>query len=547
MNSNDFNKQFISKAKTLLQDKGYSVKTSHLYDVFSQLAGYKNWHVASKKDVKFDKSIIKNVIAQINIINNNKLNEFLKTTFTEVNTSIEKEFDFFDKTKYAWNYSITGQTGSGKTVLLKKLLMIEKIKNQNSKIVLLTSNGLDEYKNILLMNNGLGIAINKDYPKINIFNCEHYEKIPNDHKMNDIILYIVKETKTEKKYEQLKEVIIQYYEYYNHLGFDKSFFNSYELFFNDYNALEKKLILNEFEYIPNESKMMFIVETLQIISQCENSTKELISLVKDTYDKCNNNKKQVMIEDLILYGLEESGKFNKLFFCLKDYTKNGRYPIFDTTESVNLSNNLIIIDFQGCMFNKNIRDIFYHIFSYNSLQNLYFEKNKRKIMIYDDIVSIINEHDYFKSAYIENLRTSRRQGLCTVFSTMSLSDLSFYDIKATLSNIQTNIICKPLPSDIEFLTNNYPISKKALESIGVNLIGDKKHHQFVEVSNNITEYINNLNFEEFTFYCNSSSEQKIIDYYLKNSEYSFDEIILLISSKKYKDDVNVQEFIKNLK
>lgn len=539
MDSNDFNKQFISKAKTLLQDKGYSVKTSHLYDVFAQLAGYKNWHVASKKDVKFDKVMIKNAVSKIDI-KNNKLNEFLKTTFTDINTSREMDFDFFDKTKPAWNYSITGQTGSGKTVLLKKLLMTEKIKNKDSKIVLITSNGLDEYKNLLLINNGLGISINKDYPKVNIFNCADYEKMPNDYKMNDIVLFIVKETKTEKNFEELKEIMIHYYEHYNYIGFNKNFFDSYGLIFNDYNALEKKLILNEFEYIPNESKMMFIVETLKIISKYENSTNDLINLVKDTYNKCNNNNKKVVIEDLILYGLEESGKFNKLFFCLKDYTKNGKYPIFDTNDSVALNNDFIIIDFYGCIFNKNIRDIFYHIFTYKALQKLYFEENKRKIMIYDDVESIIKENDFFKRAYIENIRTSRRQGLCTVFSTMSFGDLNFYDGKAVLSNIQTNIICKPIPSDIGLLTTNYSIPKQTLDHLGVNLMGDKKNHHFIEVSNNkIKEYINNLNCEEFIFYCYAPSDQKKIDSYLKNPEYSLDEIILLIRSKQNYNDNKV--------
>lgn len=49
------NTAFIKKAQQLLSRHGFEVKTSQLYEVFSELAGYKNYNVAKAKKVEFEK------------------------------------------------------------------------------------------------------------------------------------------------------------------------------------------------------------------------------------------------------------------------------------------------------------------------------------------------------------------------------------------------------------------------------------------------------------------------------------------------------------
>lgn len=47
--SNPENKDLINQAKKLLQEMGYEVKHSHLYELFAKLANYPSWNVASAK------------------------------------------------------------------------------------------------------------------------------------------------------------------------------------------------------------------------------------------------------------------------------------------------------------------------------------------------------------------------------------------------------------------------------------------------------------------------------------------------------------------
>ena len=53
------NKAIIKKTKELLEEYGYDVKNSHLYEVFSKLSGESSWNVASAKKTSFKKLIQK--------------------------------------------------------------------------------------------------------------------------------------------------------------------------------------------------------------------------------------------------------------------------------------------------------------------------------------------------------------------------------------------------------------------------------------------------------------------------------------------------------
>lgn len=56
--SSENNKPIIQKAQEILQEYGHSVKTGHLYEVFSKLANEASWNVASNKKVSFLDKVI---------------------------------------------------------------------------------------------------------------------------------------------------------------------------------------------------------------------------------------------------------------------------------------------------------------------------------------------------------------------------------------------------------------------------------------------------------------------------------------------------------
>lgn len=47
------NKKLIKKTQAVLKKHGYDVKTGHLYELFSELAGFKSYNVANAKNADF--------------------------------------------------------------------------------------------------------------------------------------------------------------------------------------------------------------------------------------------------------------------------------------------------------------------------------------------------------------------------------------------------------------------------------------------------------------------------------------------------------------
>jgi hypothetical protein len=54
------NSDLIKKTKQLLKEYGYDVKTGHLFEVFSKLAGEKSYNVAKTKNISFEEILQSN-------------------------------------------------------------------------------------------------------------------------------------------------------------------------------------------------------------------------------------------------------------------------------------------------------------------------------------------------------------------------------------------------------------------------------------------------------------------------------------------------------
>ena len=77
------NKKVVSTTKSVLQSLNKEVKTSEVYEVYSQLCGYKGWQVASAKEVEFSPTV------QL------KLKEKLLNKINEMEPSLEKLFALY--------------------------------------------------------------------------------------------------------------------------------------------------------------------------------------------------------------------------------------------------------------------------------------------------------------------------------------------------------------------------------------------------------------------------------------------------------------------
>ena len=77
------NKKVVSTTKSVLQSLNKEVKTSEVYQVYSQLCGYKGWQVASAKEVEFSP------IVQL------KLKEKLLNKINAMEPSLEKLFSLY--------------------------------------------------------------------------------------------------------------------------------------------------------------------------------------------------------------------------------------------------------------------------------------------------------------------------------------------------------------------------------------------------------------------------------------------------------------------
>jgi hypothetical protein len=51
------NKQIVQKSKDILKKLGHDVSNGHLYELFSQLSGFKSWNVAKEKEASFENVI----------------------------------------------------------------------------------------------------------------------------------------------------------------------------------------------------------------------------------------------------------------------------------------------------------------------------------------------------------------------------------------------------------------------------------------------------------------------------------------------------------
>jgi hypothetical protein len=155
----DLNKPIVAKTQKILQDLGYEVKTSHVYELLSRMAGEKNWHIAKPRNIQFSKIIsqLKDVFEPASV--------FKPFSFNDFKNSIKRE-DFRDKFFLGYhpkglmnlkdyfiepNSLFVGSMGTGKSLSLHLSLLTWLLTNGDQTLVFIVDphQGAIDYRNLI--------------------------------------------------------------------------------------------------------------------------------------------------------------------------------------------------------------------------------------------------------------------------------------------------------------------------------------------------------------------------------------------------------------
>lgn len=208
------NKEIVDKTKEILKDLGYEIKTNHIYEMYSRMAGYKNYHVAKTKNIDFqnqvdvsDKKSDFNVISELknikSMIEQNRIKidfkedilkkaQLLKTInlkkyekliqSEELTNSfvygIDLESDnYLIKSQIAEPGSLfVGSMGSGKSLAMKFSLFTNIVSNSKDTAYILFDplKGMSDYKDLFHLKNVYPIL---DFKITDVINYLHNEMI----------------------------------------------------------------------------------------------------------------------------------------------------------------------------------------------------------------------------------------------------------------------------------------------------------------------------------------------------------------------------------
>lgn len=158
--STDKNKQIVEQAKDILEKQGYKVKTGHLYELFSKLAGESSWNVASAKQTNFEKvlTFFKEVLptakpsnSKLTIKDLEKIvkegllkDKFLMGQMSDTGELFSKDFLKEPNALFA------GSMGSGKTVALMMTISTWMMANSDNTQLFIVDmlKGANDYQNL---------------------------------------------------------------------------------------------------------------------------------------------------------------------------------------------------------------------------------------------------------------------------------------------------------------------------------------------------------------------------------------------------------------
>lgn len=561
--SKDQNKMFVLKVKELLKTRGHEVKTSHLYDIFAELAGYKNWHVASAKNADLTQ-VMKKYIEEIPRKNEDSYLKHICDFFLD-DTGNKINFDLMDPRLPAWNYLITGRTGSGKSVFLNKILYTNIARNKNAIICILGGSKYDYFK-LIEMNDGISINL-KSLPKIQIFNLHEKEMVPAPQKIDSIAQYLQSNSIISKPLEDIKILVKDFYEEMNfnsHKSKD-DVINSFNDFFEidpnlsiNKKELEEHLILKEGQVEPSKAKMEELMEIMKEMLFFENPDFVKVDKIKQVYHD---------VFQLIKQAYREIGELKGQFPTISDlcelsnnirikenlikWTKTSEFQMFDTNQTeIDITKNIIHIDLNVLGYTPHLRNVYAILIQSMMRNKMYYTKNVRKIMVRDELSNMI-EFEFLRKIFVEDLRASRMNGFSTITITQSPYDvLTIPSGKHILSNMNVNILGDTDYKEKERISDLFKFNDDLFEKwkyIRLKNNNGKKSSSFLILNQlNNPVVVNELNkFEEILYTWDRFVQEDIIHYYHTIEKIPLEQAIMKIYNKSYLQDEKLMDFFKS--
>lgn len=502
-------------------------------------------------------------------------------------------FDLMDPTLPAWNYSISGQTGSGKSVLVNALLTMQFAETVGGKrpVICILDVGGDRgsYTKFMELVKGTQINLSRTMkPNIQMFELIANRSLPQTAKIKKVakIIYedLLNETPSLSSSLTLLNMETKIREYYNEkLNLTPEEANSdyklKELFremtgFQEKSSYRELLELQPGEVQPDQKQFNLIMGVLEVVLSTSSKKldgfdiydyDEISDIVMETYRRIGEreNRYPYMSDFLAIAGeMVDSNEADakRLLTKVKNYTREGAYPMFDQDTNVDTSNDVILTDLKGLESEPQLQVIYTLLISQLYNNKMYYTRDRRKLIVRDEAWSLM-QNERARKYFVEDLRTARKNGFATIAISQLPTDYlhpSVQDGKAIISNMQVNIFCK-------FSTDSICQEVGREFSLGPEIIEEMKHlgvqkeiqedgsfkptyGKFMMVMGSSVYIMKNLLHPfEYALYSSSAEDNAIIDYYMKvTKEYNnLEDVLWVIAQGKHIGNDGLANFLSD--
>jgi conjugal transfer ATP-binding protein TraC len=248
----------------------------------------------------------------------------------------------------------------------------------------------------------------------------------------------------------------------------------------------------------------------------------------------------------------------KMLTKIKNYTKEGAYPMFDQDTNIDTTNDVILTDLKGLEAEPQLQMIYTLLISQLYNDKMYFVKDRRKLIVRDEAWSLM-QNERARRYFVEDLRTARKNGFATIAISQLPTDYlqpNPADGRAIISNFQVNIFCKfstdSICREVGQEYNLGPEIVEEMKSLGVQKEiqedGSFKptYAKFMMVMGKSVYILKNLLHPfEYALYSSSAEDNAIIDYYMRVTKtYSnLEDVLWVIAQNKHIGDNDLATFL----
>jgi hypothetical protein len=503
-------------------------------------------------------------------------------------------FDLMDPSLPAWNYSISGQTGSGKSVLVNALLTMQFADTARGKrpVICILDVGGDRgsYTKFMELVKGTQINLSRTMkPSIQMFELIPDRSVPTPAKIRNVAKDLYQDMKKDEelsealdKYESVEKLEMKVREYYNEkLGMPVEMLSvDYEmkkLFMEIFNFAEKPkyremMALHAGEVVPDQKRFNLIMGVLEVVLSTSSKKldgfdtydyDEISEIVMETYRRIGEKHKRYpyMSDFLDVAGAmvkQNEPMARKMLTKIKNYTKEGAYPMFDQDTNIDTTNDVILTDLKGLEAEPQLQMIYTLLISQLYNDKMYFVKDRRKLIVRDEAWSLM-QNERARRYFVEDLRTARKNGFATIAISQLPTDYlqpNPADGRAIISNFQVNIFCKfstdSICREVGQEYNLGPEIVEEMKSLGVQKEiqedGSFKptYAKFMMVMGKSVYILKNLLHPfEYALYSSSAEDNAIIDYYMRVTKtYSnLEDVLWVIAQNKHIGDNDLATFL----